>query len=55
VKVQFDQICALVVFGVCAVLIVFKVDSEVKSAMTLAVGFLFGSGYQQRRLAKGGK
>ncbi len=53
-KVQFDQVCALVVFIVCAILIVFKVDSEVKSAMTLAVGFLVGSGYQSRRKAKGG-
>lgn len=51
-KIGFDQVCALVIFCVCATLLVFKVDSEVKSAMTLAVGFLVGSGYQSR---KGGK
>lgn len=47
-KIEFDQICAIVVFLVCAALICFHLDSEVKVTMTLAVGFLFGSGYQAR-------
>ncbi len=53
-KIEFDQICALVIFIVCALLLVFGIDSEVKAAMTLAVGFLIGSGYQSRRKTKGG-
>lgn len=53
-KIEFDQIAALVVFGVCALLLFLKVDGEVKAAMTIAVGFLFGSGYQSRK-ARGGK
>ena len=52
-KLQFDQVAALIVFLVCALLLFLKVDGEVKTAMTLAVGFLFGSGYQQRRKLKG--
>ncbi len=51
-KIEFDQVCALVIFLVCAVLLYFKVDGEVKAAMTLAGGFLFGSGYQARRQKK---
>ncbi len=53
-KVEFDQICALVIFVVCALLLFLGIDGEVKGAMTLAVGFLFGSGYQARRKIKGG-
>lgn len=51
-KIQLDQVSALVVFIVCALLLWLKIDGEVKSAMTLAVGFMFGSGYQARK--KGG-
>ena len=51
-KIEFDQICALVVFLVCGVLLLLKVDGEVKTAMTLAVGFMFGSGYQARQKRK---
>ena len=51
-KVEFDQVCALVIFLVCALLLCFKVDGEVKTAMTLAVGWMVGSGYQARRLRK---
>lgn len=53
-KIEFDQICALVIFLVCALLLFLNVDGEVKSAMTLAVGFLLGTGYQARKRAKGG-
>lgn len=48
-EVKFDQICALVIFVVCACLITFGVDGEVKAAMTLAVGFMIGTGYQARK------
>jgi len=53
-KIGFDQICALVIFAVCAALLALHIDSEVKSAMVLAVGFLVGSGYQSRKKATGG-
>ena len=52
-KIEFDQICALVIFLVCALLLILKVDGEVKTAMTLAVGFMVGAGYQSRK-KKGG-
>jgi len=52
-KISFDQVCALVIFLVCAALIYFKIDGEVKAAMAMAVGFLVGSGYQSRK-KKGG-
>ena len=48
-KIQFDQICALVIFLVCCLLLAFKVDGEVKAAMTIAVGYMIGSGYQSRK------
>lgn len=51
-KIEFDQVAALVVFVVCGLLLFLGVDGEVKSAMTIAVGFLFGSGYQVRRKRK---
>lgn len=52
-KVQFDQVCALVVFLVCALLLLLKIDGEVKAAMTLAVGYMIGTGYQTRKKKKG--
>ncbi len=48
-KIEFDQICALVIFVVCALLLFLGVDGEVKAAMTLAVGFMIGTGYQSRK------
>ncbi len=48
-KIEFDQICALVIFLTCCLLLVFNIDGEVKTAMTLAVGFLIGTGYQGRK------
>lgn len=53
-KVTFDQVCALVVFIVCALLLFFKVDGEVKTSMTLAVGYMVGTGIQSRKRARGG-
>ncbi len=48
-KIQFDQVCALIIFVACCLLIAFKIDGEVKTTMTLAVGFLVGSGIQGRK------
>jgi len=52
-KVEFDQVAALIIFIVCAALMCLGIDGEVKTTMTLAVGFLCGSGYQARRKLKG--
>lgn len=51
-KIEFDQICALVIFLVCSLLLTFKIDGEVKTAMTLCVGFLVGSGLKSRSRKK---
>ena len=48
-KIQFDQVCALVIFLACVVLIAFGLNGEVKATMTLAVGYLIGTGYQSRK------
>jgi len=48
-KIEFDQIIALVVFLSAVGLVIFGIDGEVKSILTLAAGWAFGSGYQARR------
>jgi len=50
-----DIIIALVLIVGCLVLIAFRIDGEVKSILTVASGWAFGSQYQARREAKGGK
>lgn len=50
-----DLIIALVIIVGCFSLITLQVDSEVKSILTVAAGWAFGSQYQARRLTKGGK
>jgi hypothetical protein len=53
-KIKFDQVCALVIFLACIILIACKIDGEVKATMTLAVGYLIGTGYQSRKKDTGG-
>ncbi len=53
-KVEFDQVCAIVIFLVCAILMYLGIDGEVKTTMTLAVGFLIGAGVKGRKSTKGG-
>lgn len=48
-KIEFDQIIALVLIVGALVLIFTGIDGEVKSVLTLAAGWAFGSGYQARR------
>lgn len=48
-KIEFDQIIALVIIVGALVLIFTGIDGEVKSVLTLAAGWAFGSGYQARR------
>ena len=50
-----DLIIALILVVGCLALIAFDIDSEVKSILTLAAGWAFGSQFQARRLEKGGK
>lgn len=49
-----DTIIALVIVVSCFVLIGTGIDSEVKSILTVAAGWIFGSQYQVRRIGKGG-
>jgi len=50
-----DLIIALVLVVGCFALIATGIDGEVKSILTLAAGWAFGSQYQMRRAEKGGK
>lgn len=47
-----DLIIALVLILGCIGLIAFGIDAEVKAILTIAAGWVFGSQYQARRLAK---
>lgn len=50
-----DTVIALILVAGCFALLANGIDSEVKSVLTLAAGWVFGSQYQARREAKGGK
>ena len=50
-----DLIIALVLVVGCFVLIATGIDGEVKSILTLAAGWAFGSQYQARKIEKGVK
>lgn len=50
-----DLIIALVLILGCFILIVFHIDGEVKSVLTLAAGWAFGSQFEARRAKKGGE
>ena len=49
-----DLIMAMVIIVGCLFLIATGIDSEVKSILTVAAGWAFGSQYQVRRMSKGG-
>lgn len=49
-----DMIIALILVVGCLALIFTGIDGEVKSILTLAAGWAFGSQYQARKVAKGG-
>lgn len=49
-----DLIIALVLILSCVTLIATGIDSEVKSILTLAAGWAFGTQFQARKQAKGG-
>lgn len=48
-KIEFDQICALVVIVGGFTLRFCGINSEVWAVVLIAAGFLFGSGYQARK------
>jgi hypothetical protein len=48
-----DLIIALVLVVGCLLLMAFRIDGEVKSILTMAAGWAFGSQYQVRK-TKGG-
>ena len=45
-----DTIIALVLVVGCLVLICLKIDGEVKSILSIAAGWAFGSQYQARKM-----
>jgi uncharacterized membrane protein required for colicin V production len=49
-----DLIIAMVLIVGSFALIAFGIDGEVKSILTIAAGWAFGSQYQARKVAKGG-
>jgi hypothetical protein len=49
-----DLIIAMVLIVGCLLLISLRIDGEVKSILTMAAGWAFGSQYQARHMAKGG-
>lgn len=44
-----DKITAMVLVIGCLLLIAFHIDSEVKSILTMAAGWLFGSAYMEKK------
>jgi len=50
-----DLIIALILVVGCLALIFTGIDGEVKSILTLAAGWAFGSQYQAKREKKGGE
>ena len=49
-----DLIIAIILIIGCLGLIATGIDSEVKSILTVAAGWVFGTQYQERRKKKGG-
>lgn len=48
-----DELIALILVVGCLILLVFKVDGEVKSILTIAAGWAFGRAYGQAKGARG--
>jgi len=53
-KLTPDFIIAIILVVGCLALIFTGIDGEVKSILTLAAGWCFGSQYQARKVTKGG-
>ncbi len=50
-----DTIIAFVLVIGCLILVALRIDSEVKSILTVAAGWIFGSQYMEKQIRKGGK
>lgn len=50
-----DKITAVILLAGCFGLLFTGIDGEVKSVLTLAAGYLFGVGWQERKQNKGDK
>lgn len=50
-----DTLIAFILVVGCLILVALRIDSEVKSILTVAAGWIFGSQYMERKLHKGGK
>jgi len=50
-----DKVTALILVVGCLGLIAFNIDSEVKSILTVAAGWLFGAGYAEIRTKRRNK
>ena len=50
-----DLFIALIIVVGCFILLGFRIDGEVKSILTLAAGWAFGSQYIKKRTGEGGK
>lgn len=50
-----DLLIAIILVGGCLALVFTGIDGEVKSVLTLAAGWAFGSSYQIRKANKGGR
>lgn len=48
-KIEFDQVCALVVIIGGMILRGLGINAEVWGVVLIAAGFLFGTGYQARK------
>jgi hypothetical protein len=51
-KWTVDKLTALILVCSCIALIATGIDSEVKSILTIAAGYLFGAGVTERRASK---
>ncbi len=49
-----DSLIAMIIVLGCLVLLVLGINSEVKSILAIAAGWIFGGQYQARRVSKGG-
>lgn len=47
-KIEFDQVICLVIILIAAIMMALGIDGEMKSILTVAAGWAFGSGYQAR-------
>ncbi len=54
-KIEFDQIIALVIVVGAFGLMASGIDGEMKSILTVAAGWAFGSGFQARKKMAPGK